>query len=146
MAMDRAECATRLAGARHGVLATVHPGRGVDAVPVCFVVEGERVVVPVDTVKAKRSPRLQRIANLDADPRATLLVEQWDDADWSRLWWVRASLERVTSPEDRRRHHESLLAAKYPQYRWDPDTQVSPFDSLLVLRIIQLDGWSAAGA
>ncbi|MDQ1356408.1 MAG: hypothetical protein QOG44_781, partial [Acidimicrobiaceae bacterium] len=38
MNLDEEECWARLAGERHGVLATVHPRRGVDAVPVVFAV------------------------------------------------------------------------------------------------------------
>jgi PPOX class probable F420-dependent enzyme len=72
----------------HGVLATVHAERGVDAVPVVFAVDGERILVPVDTVKAKSTTRLQRLVNLAHDPRCVLLVDHYDD-DWSQLWWVR---------------------------------------------------------
>ena len=73
----------------HGVLATVHPERGVDAVPVVFAVDGDRILLPVDTVKAKSTTRLQRLVNLAADPRCAVLVDHYDE-DWSRLWWVRA--------------------------------------------------------
>lgn len=73
----------------HGVLATVHAERGVDAVPVVFAAtDAGRLVVPVDTVKAKATTRLQRIANIERDPRCVLVVDHYDD-DWSRLWWVR---------------------------------------------------------
>jgi PPOX class probable F420-dependent enzyme len=72
----------------HGVLATVHPERGVDAVPVVFAVHGDRVLLPVDTVKAKSTTRLQRLVNLAADRRCAVLVDHYDE-DWSRLWWVR---------------------------------------------------------
>ena len=79
----------------------MHAVRGVDAVPVVYVVEGD-VGVPIDLVKPKRSTRLQRQPNLAADPRATLLVEHWDAADWSALWWVRAELRwRSDPPADR---------------------------------------------
>ena len=48
------------------------------------------------------SPSLRRSCsgqrNLDDDPRAALLCDHWDPVDWSRLWWVRASMT-----EDRRR-------------------------------------------
>ena len=74
--------------ARHGAFGTVHADRGVDAVPVVFVVDGEQIVIPIDTVKPKAGPRLQRLRNLDADHRAVLLVDHYDD-DWSQLWWVR---------------------------------------------------------
>ena len=46
-------CWARLGDAGHGVLGTVHAARGVDAVPVVFVVDGDVVVIPIDTVKAK---------------------------------------------------------------------------------------------
>jgi PPOX class probable F420-dependent enzyme len=53
---------------------------------------------------------LQRLVNVRAEPRVSLLVEQYDE-DWSRLWWVRADghappfLERALD----------LLLVKYPQ-------------------------------
>ena len=83
----------RLAAHDHGILCTVHAERGVDAVPVVYVVDDDGYVgVPVDRVKPKASSRLQRERNLETDPRATLLVEHWDRDDWSQLWWVRAEL------------------------------------------------------
>src|SRR4029453_5613504 len=86
------EARARLAAHDHGVLCTVHAERGVDAVPVVYAIDGDYLGVPVDRVKPKASTRLQRERNLEADPRATLLVDHWDPGDWSRLWWVRAEL------------------------------------------------------
>ena len=60
---------TRLERADHGVLSTLHPTRGIDSVPVCFVVAGDIVGIPIDTVKPKRSTQLGRLRNLEADPR-----------------------------------------------------------------------------
>jgi hypothetical protein len=118
------------------VLATRHESRGVDAVPVCFVVDGGRVAVPVDLVKPKASSLLQRVRNLDADPRAVLLCDHWDPADWSRLWWVRASLVRIAVEPDDRRGLGSLLGLKYRQY------EDQPFADLLVFEVTGLAGWS----
>ena len=93
MRLTAVEAHARLAAHDHGVLCTVHAERGVDAVPVVYVVDDDGCVgVPIDRVKPKASPRLQRERNLSADPRAALLVEHWDRGDWSRLWWVRAEL------------------------------------------------------
>ena len=93
MRLAEHEARARLVAHDHGTLCTVHAERGVDAVPVAYVVDEEGFVgVPVDRVKPKASMRLQRERNLEADPRATLLVEHWDRDDWSRLWWVRAEL------------------------------------------------------
>jgi hypothetical protein len=93
MRLPEDEARARLAAHDHGVLCTVHPERGIDAVPVVYAVDDEGYVgVPIDRVKPKTSSRLQRERNLEADPRGTLLVEHWDRHDWSQLWWVRAEL------------------------------------------------------
>ncbi len=129
----------RLAAHDHGILCTVHAERGVDAVPVAFAVDGDdHVGVPVDWVKPKSSLRLQRERNLEADPRATLLVEHWDLGDWSRLWWVRAELRwQEDADGSRAAGLAALLADRYVQYR------DQPFARVLVLRIDRLSGWSA---
>lgn len=146
MRLDAADARSRLEAHDHGVLATVHPERGVDAVPVVYAVVEERVAVPIDRVKPKATPRLQRERNLRADARATLLVEHWDAGDWSRLWWVRAELEWEADPSPE--HVVAMTAAlveRYPQYAGGPGrSSSSPFDRLLVLRILRLTGWAAS--
>jgi PPOX class probable F420-dependent enzyme len=138
MKLPTVEARSRLAAQSHGVLCTTHVDRGVDAVPVVYACDGDLVGMPVDTVKPKDSTRLQRERNLEADPRATLLVEHWDPDDWSRLWWVRAELrwhrdaaiEHETTLADR-------LAVRHPQYR------DRPFARVLVLHVVRVTGWSA---
>ncbi len=117
----------------------MHPHRGVDAIPVAFAVDPDGLVgVPVDLVKPKASTRLQRERNLEADPRATLLVEHWDGDDWSKLWWVRAELRWAGDVDHARAATLSrLLAERYPQYRGEP------FERILLLRIVGVRGWSA---
>ncbi len=129
----------RLAAHDHGVLCTVHPQRGIDAVPVVYVVDEDGVVgIPVDRVKPKSSSRLQRERNLEADPRATLLIEHWDREDWSRLWWVRAELRwQGDAAAERVRDLAARLARAYPQYHDQPFTRV------LVLRVVAASGWAA---
>lgn len=138
MRLTRDQASTRLETHDHGVLGTVHPRRGVDAVPVVFALVGAHVGIPVDRVKPKSSTRLQRERNLAADPRATLLIEHWDPVDWSRLWWVRAELRWVPDPAPGTT--EALadrLAERYPQYR------DRPFARVLVFDLTGLSGWSA---
>ncbi len=139
MRLTAGEAHARLAAHDHGVLCTVHPERGVDAVPVVYVVDEDGFVgVPVDRVKPKSSSRLQRERNLEADPRATLLVEHWDRDDWSRLWWVRTELRwQGDAPAERVAGLAARLAQGYPQYRDQPFTRV------LVLRLVGISGWAA---
>ena len=140
MRLSDSEARARLAAHDHGVLCTVHAERGVDAVPVVYVVDEEGYVgVPVDRVKPKSSPRLQRERNLEADPRAALLVEHWDRGDWSRLWWVRAELRWLNDAADARTADlAARLARAFPQYRDQPFTRV------LVLRVVGVTGWAGA--
>jgi hypothetical protein len=138
MRLDRLHCQDLLHSSERGVLGTLHAGRGVDAVPVCFAVEGSALAVPVDTVKPKGSVGLQRAKNLDVDPRAVLLCDHWDAADWSRLWWVRASLERTDPDAPTGERLGFLLSGKYPQYR------DRPFVNLITFRIVGLTGWSGS--
>jgi pyridoxamine 5'-phosphate oxidase-like protein len=138
MRLAEHEARARLASHDHGILCTVHAERGVDAVPVAYAVDDGYVGVPIDLVKPKASLRLQRERNLEADPRATLLVEHWDRGDWSRLWWVRAELRW---PGDSTASRAAALAAglarRYPQY------QGQPFARILVLHIVGVVGWAA---
>ena len=141
MKLAEDEALARLAAHDHGVLCTIHGVRGIDAVPVVYVMdEDDYVGVPVDRVKPKSSFRLQRERNLEADGRATLLVEQWDRYDWSQLWWVRAELR--WQGNDIAGRAESLadeLARRFPQYR------DKPFAKVLVFQIVAVTGWAASG-
>ena len=138
MRLAEYEARARLTAHDHGILCTVHAQRGVDAVPVAYVVDEDGYVgVPVDRVKPKASLRLQRERNLEADPRATLLVEHWVRDDWSLLWWVRAELRWQGDAAARARALAARLAGRYPQY------QEQPFARVLVLRIVGVAGWAA---
>jgi PPOX class probable F420-dependent enzyme len=136
--MDEREAWERLRQSRHGVLGTVHRTRGPDLVPVVYAVdEAHRVLVPIDAVKPKTTARLQRLVNLEADPRCALLVDHFDE-DWTRLWWVRASgVGRTAAPAELARAHE-LLASRYPQYR-PPDS----IAAALLIERITVTGWRA---
>jgi PPOX class probable F420-dependent enzyme len=141
MNLTESECRARVAAARHAVLATRHPERGVDAVPVVFAIVDSQLVVPLDTVKAKRHRRLGRLANLEGDPRCVLLVEHYDE-DWSRLWWVRVharSSPGLSSPGSG--GFDASMAAlldRYPAYR-----RPGSVDAVLVLAPTAWYGWQA---
>jgi PPOX class probable F420-dependent enzyme len=114
----------------------VHPDRGVDAVPAVFVLDGHRIVVPVDTVKPKRTVELARLENVRRDPRCVLLADRYSD-DWTQLWWVRVHGEArvVEDPEP----WLAVLAERYPQYATPGSVA-----SVLVLTPTVLRGWAAS--
>ncbi len=135
--LTQATCRARLTQADHGVLGTLHADRGVDLVPVVFAVVDDRIVIPVDRVKAKTTMRLGRLANIERDPRVSVLVDH-HDPDWSRLWWVRASgrathHDAVDAPEAR-----AALASRYPAY-----LAVGSIDRVIVVTVDRWTGWRA---
>jgi PPOX class probable F420-dependent enzyme len=109
------EVVERFAGAMVARLATVSSD-GPRLVPVTFAWHAGTVVWAVDDVKPKRGRRLRRLRDLDADPRAAVLVDHYDD-DWSGLWWV--ELRGTASTIDGQAAAAALdaLAARYPAYR-----------------------------
>lgn len=137
MRLPAEDALARLVAEQHGVLATVHPERGVDAVPCVYASVGAHVGVPIDRVKPKSSTRLQRERNLEQDPRATLLVEHWDRDDWSRLWWARAELRHLADLPAVEDVLADALAATVPQYA------DRPFARVLVFSVEAVTGWSA---
>jgi PPOX class probable F420-dependent enzyme len=103
----------RLAQARVGRLATVTADGRPHVVPVCFALAGGRIYTAVDT-KPKSTRALQRLENVRATGRASLLVDHYEE-DWSQLWWVRVdgAAEVINSGDVAL----DALAAKYEQYR-----------------------------
>jgi len=138
MRLTDEDARARLAAGDHGILCTVHADRGVDAVPAVYAIDDDYVGVPIDTVKPKSSLRLQRERNLEADPRATLLVERWNRDDWTQLWWVRAELRWQGDADDERTDAlATRLTERFAQYH------DRPFHRLLVLRVVGVSGWAA---
>ena len=132
MRLRRDDAWSLLRSADHGVLATVHAERGVDAVPVVFAVDDERILLPVDTVKPKETTRLQRLENLAHDPRCVLLVDNYDQ-DWSQLWWVRVhGTATVVDGRD-------PALTRFPQYR-----EEGAVAATIVLTAEGVTGWRAA--
>jgi len=97
--------------ARVARLATVTPDGRPHVVPVCFVLADDAIFTAVDA-KPKSTRALRRLDNVRANPRASLIVDHYDD-DWSQLWWVRVDGRARVVDDDRA---IDLLVAKYPQY------------------------------
>ena len=76
-----------LAEERAGVLGTIARSGLPQLVPVCFaLVEGD-IAIAIDE-KPKRGGTLARVRNIERDPRATLLVDHYEER-WERLAWLR---------------------------------------------------------
>lgn len=99
----------------------------------------DAVVTAVDH-KPKTTTRLARLRNIAADPRVSILVDQYDDRDWSLLWWVRADGrgEEIAEKPDRT-DAVRQLAAKYPQYAAEP-----PAGPVIRIEVHRWRGWAAS--
>jgi PPOX class probable F420-dependent enzyme len=133
--MDAAEARALLASARVARLATVDAEGRPHLVPICFAVDGNRIVTAVDH-KPKRTTALARLANIAANPRVSVLADHYDDGDWSRLWWARADgiATVVASDPDA----VAALAGRYSQYR-----DHRPSGPVTVIAVERWTGWAA---
>lgn len=135
--MNEARCRALLGAARVGRLATVRSDGRPHVVVCCFAVEGDRVWTAVDR-KPKSGKRLQRLENVRANPRASLLVDHYEE-DWERLWWVRVD-GRAVVVEDGNEEERAIaaLTARYPQY-----ARARPSGPVIALAVERISGWSA---
>jgi PPOX class probable F420-dependent enzyme len=115
-------------------LATVDREGRPHVVPICFVIDGSTLYTAVDE-KPKRTRRLKRLANIEANPVVEVLIDHYE-ADWSKLWWVRlrGSARIVEDPRA-----VELLAAKYPQYR-----ELPPAGPVIAIEIEKRSEWTSS--
>jgi PPOX class probable F420-dependent enzyme len=102
------------------MLATVGPDGAPHVVPVVFAVNTDRdppVVYTAVDAKRKSTKRLQRLTNIEANPRVSILVDHYED-DWTQLWWVRADgIAEIHPSGDEMASGYALLRRKYVQYQ-----------------------------
>lgn len=110
-----AEACSLIAGARVAHLATIARQGEPHLVPVCFAFVASHFYIPVDE-KPKRGGTLARIRNIQRDPRATLLIDRYED-DWTQLAWLRFDcLAHVVDSGGQRPDVVEALELRYPQY------------------------------
>jgi len=131
--------AERFATALVARLATVGTDGAPHVVPVTFAVDGDRIVTAIDH-KPKRTLRLRRLDNIRAEPRVAVLADHYE-ADWGRLWWVRADgvAEILDGGGAGHAAAARLLADRYPAYR---DRPIS--GPIIDIRVTRWSEWSAA--
>jgi PPOX class probable F420-dependent enzyme len=128
------EARERFAAARVARLATADAGGQPHVVPIAFALDDDRLYSAVDS-KPKRTTELRRLANVRENPRVALLVDHYDDDDWSGLWWARADgAGRVLEPDDPEAGRAAdLLRARYPR--------IEPIGAVLAVGVERWSGW-----
>ncbi len=127
---------------RVGHLATADAEAVPHVVPVCYALADTDLYVTIDR-KPKRAGRtLRRMANIAANPRASFVVDRYDE-DWTRLGWVlvQAAAEILA---DGAEHDaaQALLRARYSQYA---DMDLGPLP-VIALRIDGVASWGDLSA
>ncbi|BAX90418.1 TIGR03668 family PPOX class F420-dependent oxidoreductase [Mycobacterium shigaense] len=130
-------------------LATSTPDGNPHLVPVVFAVatggpdghdgyDGYDVVYTAVDAKPKTTKRLRRLANIQANPQVSLLVDHYTE-EWTQLWWVRADgTAAVHSDGAQMDTGYALLRAKYPQYQ-----SVSLDGPVIAVTVRRWSGWHA---
>jgi PPOX class probable F420-dependent enzyme len=118
--MAELEAAAMFAESPVAMLATVGADAAPHIVPVVFAVHDngeQRTIYTAVDAKRKSTHRLRRLANIEGNPKVSLLVDHYDE-DWTQLWWVRADgmAEIHHSGEEMARGY-ALLRSKYVQYQ-----------------------------
>jgi PPOX class probable F420-dependent enzyme len=136
--LSKADAVDRFRAARVARLATVSAEGQPHIVPVTFAVCDDDVVLIAVDHKPKTTTNLKRLRNIKANRHVALLVDEYDDADWTRLWWVRVD-GSATVFEDLRPHTDRLevLRQKYRQYEDHP-----PTGPLIWIDITAVHGWA----
>lgn len=139
--MDKARARELTEQARVARLATRTKDDRIDLVPMTFAFDDDRLVTIVDH-KPKTTMRLQRLDNITTNPEVAIVIDEYDDTDWSALWWVRLrGLAQVIEDGDLHRRAVAALVEKYPQYR-----ERVPTGPVISIEIIRWQWWSGAGA
>lgn len=137
VSLNKDDALKRFRVARVARLATVSADGEPHLVPVTFATWDDVVVIAVDH-KPKTTTNLQRLRNIKATGRVSLLADEYDDNDWSRLWWVRVDgAAHVIEDEPDRSQLADRLRDRYEQYRETP-----PTGPVIRVTIEAVGGWA----
>lgn len=109
-----------LASARVAHLATADQYARPHVVPVVFVITDDVLYFPLDR-KPKREDdwhRLRRVRNIETNGRVSIVVDRYDDEDWTKLAWVLLEgVATILESGGERDAAAAALASKYAQYQ-----------------------------
>jgi coenzyme F420-0:L-glutamate ligase/coenzyme F420-1:gamma-L-glutamate ligase len=124
-------------------LATVDGSGMPHVVPVCYALDGDAIHVVLDEKPKRVEPRaLKRVRNILENPNAALVVDHYDDQNWSQLGWImlRGRAE-IVEPGPEQAMAIALLRARYSQYR-SMHLEECP---MITLRIERVADWGVLG-
>jgi coenzyme F420-0:L-glutamate ligase/coenzyme F420-1:gamma-L-glutamate ligase len=112
-------------------------------VPVCYALDGDAIHVVLDEKPKRVEARaLKRVRNILENSNAALVVDHYDDQNWSRLGWImlRGRAE-IVEPGPEQAAAIVLLRDRYSQYR-SMRLKDCP---VITLRIERVADWGVLG-
>jgi PPOX class probable F420-dependent enzyme len=135
MSIEPQEMRQRVQEARVARLGTDAPDGRPHLVPCVFVFAGETIYTPIDH-KRKRTRRLQRLSNIEANSDAAVLVDQYSES-WDECWWVRLrGRARILYGADEFERARELLIVRYQQY-----TDAAQIGPVIAIDVDEWVGW-----
>ena len=120
-------------------MGTIGPEGIPHILPVCFTWAGDVIWTAIDG-KPKSTKQLQRIKDIQANPKVSFTVDRWDE-DWSRLAWLQArGTGRVVPKGPESAKVLVALESKYSQY-----SEVQADGPVLRIDVERWVSWSAEG-
>lgn len=101
-----------------GRLATADAEANPHVIPVCFALDGERVVSAIDEKPQRVAPTdLRRVRDVESNPQVALVVDHYSE-EWADLGWVqiRGTATVLDPGADGHAAGVTRLERKYPQY------------------------------
>jgi PPOX class probable F420-dependent enzyme len=137
--VNPAEARELLASVRVAHLATCGADGQPHVVPITFAVEEDTILTAVDH-KPKRTTRLRRLSNIEANPRVAVLADHYAE-DWTKLWWARAdgTARVLESSTDGHANAVAQLEARYVQY-----AERRPDGPAIEISVSRWSGWRAS--
>jgi PPOX class probable F420-dependent enzyme len=135
--MEEFDTRERFASSPVAQLATAGADSVPHLVPVVFAVSHDVIYTAVDA-KRKSSHRLRRMANIEANPTVSLIVDHYDE-DWSQLWWVRADgIAQIHYSGEEMATGYFELRRKYSQYQ-----RIALDGPVITVTVARWSGWQA---
>jgi len=132
--VDQTTMRTLAGSARVARIGTTDHHGNVHLVPVTFVLRDDIWYSPSDA----SPPLAERSRKIARDPRATVLIDEYDE-DWGRVWWVRLrGRGRILEDGPEREGARRMLLEKYPQF-----VEMSPEEGLGVVLAVDVAEWAA---
>jgi PPOX class probable F420-dependent enzyme len=136
--IDTHEMRRRIKTAMVARLATVGRDGRPHIVPITFATDQDSLYFAID-FKPKKTPDLQRLRNIEANPAVSVLLDHYED-DWTKLWWVRIDgSARIVIDGAQFDRGIELLMERYSQYRAE-----RPAGPVVAIAIERMSGWSAS--